>query len=199
MVQTVSDRFSLGYTLATACLFGSLMGFINSAEQLFVDIFDARHSFPLMFAGIAGSMGLAALLNSRIVERYGMRKVSHSALLGIIAINIGHTALILAGGETIVTFVGLQAATMFCFNLTGSNFNAMAMEPMAHIAGTASSVQGFLSTALGVLIGFAIGQSFDGTTLPLVGGFTINALVALAIVLVVERGRLFHGRIANAV
>ena len=70
---------------------------------------------------------------------------------------------------------------------------------MAHIAGTASSVQGFLSTTLGVIIGFLIGQAFDGTTLPLVAGFTINASAALVIVLIVERGRLFHGRIANRI
>ena len=199
MRQTVTNRYSLGYTLGIACMFSSLMAFINSAEQLFVDVFNIPHTFPLVFAGIAGTMAFAALLNSRIVERYGMRKVSHTALLGIVSINLIHLGVIFTGHETIVTFAVFQGAMMFCFNLTGSNFNAMAMEPMAHIAGTASSVQGFLSTTMGVIIGFLIGQAFDGTTLPLVAGFTINATVALIIVLIVERGRLFHGHIANRV
>ncbi|TZG29636.1 multidrug effflux MFS transporter [Sphingomonas montanisoli] len=199
MKHTLTNRYSLGYTLCIACMFSCIMSFINSAEQVFVDVFDVEQVFPLIFAGIAGTMALAALINSRIVERYGMRKVSHSALLGMLAINLVHLATIVAGHETVVTFAILQGMMMFCFNLTGSNFNAMAMEPMAHIAGTASSVQGFLSTVLGVIAGFFVGQAFDGTTLPLVLGFTGAAATALVIVLIVERGRLFHGHIANRV
>ncbi|RVT95125.1 MFS transporter [Sphingomonas crocodyli] len=199
MKQTVTNRYSLGYTLCIGCMFTCIMSFINSAEQVFVDVFDMERGFPLVFAGIAGTMAVAALVNSRIVERYGMRKVSHTALIGIIAINLIHLAVIFTGHETIVTFAVLQGLMMFFFNLTGSNFNAMAMEPMAHIAGTASSVQGFLSTMLGVIAGFFVGQAFNGTTLPLVLGFTGAGVTALVIVLIVERGRLFHGHIANRV
>src|SRR3546814_12871602 len=81
---------------------------------------------------------------------------------------------------------------MGCFGLATSNFSAMAMENMGAIAGTASSVQGFTTVTIGALIGAGIGQAFDGTTVPMFLGFFVAGLIALAIVALVERGRLFR-------
>jgi DHA1 family bicyclomycin/chloramphenicol resistance-like MFS transporter len=81
---------------------------------------------------------------------------------------------------------------MFGFGLMASNFGAMAMDPLGHVAGTASSVQGFVSTVGGALIGFAIGQQFDGTAVPVVLGFAGCGVAALAMVLFAEKGRLFR-------
>jgi DHA1 family bicyclomycin/chloramphenicol resistance-like MFS transporter len=81
---------------------------------------------------------------------------------------------------------------MFCFGLIAGNFGAMAMETMGHIAGTAASIQGFVSTVAGSLLGFAIGQQFNGTTAPMTLGFTVFGLIALGLVLFAERGRLFR-------
>ena len=86
----------------------------------------------------------------------------------------------------------LQTLTMFCFGLIAGNFGAMAMETMGHIAGTAASIQGFVSTIVGSLLGFAVGQQFNGTTVPMATGFTLFGLIALAWVLFAERGRLFR-------
>ena len=81
---------------------------------------------------------------------------------------------------------------MFCFGLIAGNFGSMAMETMGHIAGTAASIQGFVSTIVGSLLGFAVGQQFNGTTVPMSLGFTCFGLIALGCVLFAERGRLFH-------
>jgi DHA1 family bicyclomycin/chloramphenicol resistance-like MFS transporter len=190
--RTLTDRSALGYTLAITLVFGSLMGFINSIQQIFQDVFHAPNKFPLVFAGIGLSMAVAAFTNSRIVERLGTRKVSHTALLGMIAFAAVHSLVVAAGHETILSFALLQFATMFCFGLLGSNFGSMAMENVGEIAGTASSVQGFVSTCGGVLLGLVIGQSFNGTVLPLTLGYFLLGLGALVIVLVTERGRLFR-------
>jgi DHA1 family bicyclomycin/chloramphenicol resistance-like MFS transporter len=80
---------------------------------------------------------------------------------------------------------------MGCFGLASSNFGAMAMNNMGHIAGSAASVQGFVATVFGSLIGIAIGQSYDGTTVPMIGGFLTCGLLALAIVFFTENGKLF--------
>lgn len=189
---TLRNRYSLGYTIAVAFTFGGLMGFINSAQQIFAEVFHAAKAFPLCFAAIAASMGAAALLNSRIVERFGTRRVSHSALLGLIIVASTHVGIIWFGQETLITFSVLQGCTMFSFGLMASNFGAMAMEDMGEIAGTASSIQGFMSTITGVIIGLIIGQSFQGSTMPLALGFTGGAIVTLLIVLIVERGKLFR-------
>lgn len=188
----LSLRVPLGYMTAMTFMIGGLFGFINAAQQIFVDVFRAPEWFTLVFAAIAAFMALAAFLNARIVERYGMRRVSHTALMGYVALTLVHAGLALAGRETIWVFALFQGASMFCFGLMVSNFGAMAMDPLGRIAGTASSVQGFVTTVGGAAIGFFIGQQFNGTATPTVIGFAACGLAALAMVLVAERGRLFR-------
>jgi DHA1 family bicyclomycin/chloramphenicol resistance-like MFS transporter len=192
--EAMTNRVSLGYTLAMGALMGGLFGFINSAEQIFSEVFHARAAFPLVFACIAGGIALASLLNARLVGRLGSRLISHTALIAFIVIGAIHAAVALSGFESIWTFGVLQAMTMFCFGLMAGNFGSMAMEPMGHIAGTASSAQGFLSTIMGSLAGFAVGQQFNGTTVPMMIGITCYGLLALAVVLFAEKGHLFRAR-----
>jgi DHA1 family bicyclomycin/chloramphenicol resistance-like MFS transporter len=187
----LTNRMSIGYTIASTFVLGGLFGFINSAQQVFVDVLGLGVYFPLAFAGIAGLIAVSNLLNSRIVERIGMRRVSHIALLGFTATATVHMAIAALGWENVFTFMVLQGAMMFCFGLTVGNFGAMAMEPVGHIAGSASSVQGFITTLGGALLGFAIGQSFDGTLVPLTVGFSGLGFAAILAVLLTERGRLF--------
>lgn len=189
----LGSRITVGYMLAMTMVMGGLFGFINSAQQIFAEALGVPHLFTVIFAFIAVFMALSSLLNARIVGRLGMRRVSHAALLGYIAIAVVHVAAVLVGFESVWTFSILQALLMFCFGLIASNFNALAMEPVGHVAGTASSVIGFVSTVGGALLGFAIGQHYDGTTLPLSAGFAAFGFAALAVVLVAEHGRLFHG------
>ncbi len=192
--QTLTNRFSLGYALASTAMFGSILGYVNSSQQLFGDVFKRPDIFPIAFAITAGAMGTMTFANAQLVERFGTRRLSHGALLALIAISAFHLAVELAGYQTLINFLVLQALTMACFGLTGSNFSAMAMEPVGHIAGTASSVQGFMTTVGGATIGIVIGQSFDGTTLPVTIGFLIVAATALVIVLITEGGQLFTAR-----
>ena len=188
----LTTRQAIGYAMAQTVIGAALYGFINSVQQIVAEVYHAGRIFPLLFAGIGAGMATAALLNSRIVERLGTRRVSHSALCGFVAVTCTHFALAVAGHDTLPVFATLQIATMFCFGLAMSNFGAMAMEPLGAYAGTGASVQGFLTTVAGALIGFAISQQFDGTTLPVVAGFGICGLIGLGIVLLTERGKLFQ-------
>lgn len=86
---------------------------------------------------------------------------------------------------------------MFSFGLASGNFGAMAMEPMGHMAGIAASFQGLVSMVGASLIGFAIGQSFNGTVAPMEAGYLICGLLALGVVLFAERGRLFRPHAYN--
>lgn len=188
---TLSNRFSLGYAAAGALTFGGIIAFVSSAQQIFVDEFNAGERFTLLFAFCAFFMGCASFLNSRLVERLGTRLISHSAVFGLILLSLLHLGVIAAGQETLWSYVLFQSLSMTCIGLCGSNFGAMAMEPVGHIAGTASSVQGFISSLGAVLVGSAIGQSYNGTTLPLAIGYLVIGVAVLGIVYVVERGRLF--------
>jgi DHA1 family bicyclomycin/chloramphenicol resistance-like MFS transporter len=192
--RTLTTRQSVGYMLAQLMLQSALYGFINSVQQIFADSFQAARLMPAVFAGIAGMMALASLINSRIVEQIGTRRVSHTALLGFVLVEFAHLVITVSGHETLIAFSLSQGAAMFCFGLSMPNFGAMAMEPMAKIAGTAASVQGFTSTVGGAILGFGIGQSFDGTSLPMTAGFAAAGVLALVIILITEGGRLFGPR-----
>lgn len=188
----LSERQAVGYMLAVATLFGGLIGYINSAQQIFADVFHAAAVFPLIFGATAAFMALSSLLNARIVGRMGMHRVSHCALFAYIGVAGVHAAIARSGHESLAVFAVSQALILFCTGLVGPNFSALAMEPLGHIAGTASSVQGFVTSIGGALVGFAIGQCFDGTTVPMAVGYFVAACIALLIVLVTERGRLFR-------
>ena len=190
--HTVSDRWSLGYTLASTALLGALYGFINSIQQIVFDVFQAPKLLVVVFAVTASTMAVANFLNSRIVMAVGTRRISHSAVVVLILLAGTHLVFWYVGWETLVSFAVLQALTMGCFGLAASNFSAMAMENMGAIAGTASSVQGFVTVTIGAVIGALIGQAFDASPVPLLAGFLVAGIVALGIVAVAERGRLFR-------
>ena len=188
----VTNRISLCYTLASTLLFGGLFGFINSAQQVYVGIYGLGVMFPVIFAAIALMMSLSSFLNSRLVMRVGMRRLSHGAVIGMTAVSIVWLVLSLGGELPLMLFVPLFALIMFQFGWVGSNFNSLAMEPLGRMAGTASSIQAFMQTFGGGLIGAIIGQSFDGTTTPLATGYAVLGIVSIVLVLLAERGKLFQ-------
>ena len=190
--QALTDRWSVGYTLASAVLLGGLYGYINSIQQILADVFHRPDLLVPVFAGTAGTMAVANLLNARIVVRVGTRRISHTALAALIVLAGAHLLIAWSGYETLWGFAVLQALMMGCFGLAMANFGAMSMENMGHIAGTASSVQGFTTVTAGAVLGAVIGQSFDGSTVPLYLGFFGAGLIALVIVAIIERGRLFR-------
>jgi len=179
--QTLTTRRCVGYMVALSLIFGAHIGFINSSQQIFVDVFDAGRTFPLLFAAIALTTGMAAFVNAKLVRRIGMRRIVVNGLVAIVVINLFHLGIDLAGHETLLVFMLLQGASVFTFGLLASNLNALAMEPMSHIAGTASSVIGFTSTIGGAMIGLTIGLMFNGTVIPLNGAYVALALASLVI------------------
>ena len=188
----LGNRTALGYMLASAAVIGALFGFINSAQQIFADTFKAPGMFTTIFASVAMFMALSSLLNARIVIQIGSRLVSHAALTLFMLASAIHAAIAIAGFETLWVFAMFQAITMFCFGLVAPNFSSISMEPLGHIAGTASSVQGVVTTVGGTLIGFFIGQHFDGTVVPFTVAVTACGAIAFLIVLVTENGRMFR-------
>jgi len=189
----LENRIAIGYSVAMMLMLGSLFGFINSAQQVFSDVFGIPKLFPVLFAFIAGSMAIASFANSRVVERYGTRLISHAALIAFSTLAALSLLLEQLGVESLMSFTVFQCLLMFCFGLTAPNFGAMAMEPVGHIAGSASSVQGFITTLGAAVLGFFIGQGFDGSTTALHSGFLILSLLAIGVVWLTE-GSLFKAR-----
>lgn len=194
----MTTRWTLGYTIAMGFMFGGLLSYIGSAQQVFVDVYDLGELFPVAFGAIAGVMALASLTNARLVGRLGMRRVSHLALIGHVAVCALMAVLGFPEHPPLLALGAFMAVVFYCFGLIAPNFNAMAMEPLGHVAGMGSSFIGFYTTAAGAFFGWLIGQAFDGTVRPLIIGFAALGLATLLTVLVTEGGTLMKVRDGGA-
>jgi DHA1 family bicyclomycin/chloramphenicol resistance-like MFS transporter len=189
----LSNRVASGYAIGTGLVFGCLFAFLNSAQQIYQDEYKLGALFPVAFSAAAAFIAIAAFTNSRLVERFGMRRLSHSALV----IFIAAAALLFAlaafnGGRVPFWVFFLCTLVTFCmFPFMGTNFNALAMDPLGHVAGTASSVLSSVQTILGGTLGALIGLAYDGTIMPLTIGYLILSLLSFAVIAMTEPGRLF--------
>ncbi len=190
----LSERTAICYTLAQTCMFGAILAYVSTVPQIFAGTFHRRDLMAPIFAFCAAWMGVAAFLNSRIVERVGMRRISHSAMSVLLVLALAHSLLALYGTEPIAAFAGFQGLTMACLALGISNFNAIAMQPMGAIAGSAASIQGFLTMIGGATIASLIGHQWTGSIVFLPIGTLCCGLVALTLVLWAEHGVLFRNQ-----
>ena len=189
--ETMRERQSRGYTLAVTISFSALVAYISSIQQIIFDAFHEGRFIGLVFASIAAPMALASWLNSRVIGRFGLRRVGHGASACLAVVTAVHAGIAVAGLESLPVFIVLQGLTMASFAFTSSNLGTLAMEHMAHIAGTASSVQGVIGTVGAALIGFAIGQQFDGTPVPFLVGTALCASGGFVLIVLTEPRRLF--------
>ncbi|HVF84110.1 MAG TPA: multidrug effflux MFS transporter [Sphingomicrobium sp.] len=188
----VSERQSIGYTLAQTAIFSGLVAYISSIQQIVFDAFERPEAIGVVFGAVAAPMAVAAWLNSRLVGTYGLRRVGHLGVAAFVLLTVVHALLATAWGESLTEFVIFQGLVMASFAFTSSNLNTLAMEKMAPIAGMASSIQGVVGTIIAAVAGFAIGQQFDGTQLPFLWGFAICGVVGAALVFLTEPRRLFE-------
>ena len=192
MITALTNRPSIGYVLGISFVMGASWGYIQSSQQLIAEHFGAGKAYPLFFGAMAISMAMANLTNSRIVERFGARRVSHTALIAYIVLSAAQVWLAYSRYETLWTFAPLITLNLMLSGFIGSNFGSIALQPFARIAGAAASVQSFIRILLGAVFGALIGQAYDQTARPLAYSFLIASLAALALVLFSEKGRLFR-------
>ncbi|KCZ92656.1 multidrug effflux MFS transporter [Hyphomonas johnsonii] len=192
--QIIKSRVTFGYMCASGVIFGALFSFIASSEQIFREVFGQKETFALWFAGVAGTLACANFLNSRIVEKVGMRRISHTALLVFTIMSAILAVVTHFTTDNLYVFFPIFALCFGCFGLMGSNFSALAMEPLGKIAGTASAALGFATTTVSSLIAMAIANQYNGTTVPIMLGFVSLGVISLVIILITEKGKLFSSR-----
>jgi DHA1 family bicyclomycin/chloramphenicol resistance-like MFS transporter len=185
------NRQTMGFMLALTVTFGAFISYLASSELILSDVFDRAELFPYFFGLLASVMGLAMLANTRIVDRLGVRTTVHRVLVGYIgaASVLFLVSLVTDGTPPLWLFTALLAVVLSMHALLIPNANALAMDPMGGVAGTAASIIGFTSTGGGAVLGAIIDRAFNGTVTPLAGGFLASAVVASLIVGWAERGR----------
>lgn len=188
--EIIHNRHTIGYTIAMGGIFGSFMGYLNSAQQIFQVQFNAGKMFTLYFGMLALVFGASSLVNSYFVKRLGMR---HICLRGMIITIVSSTMFF---GLHFITDIHLwmfliyAAILFFVCGLMFGNLNALAMEPMGHIAGLAAAIIGFISSVISMTLGAIIGQLYDNTLIPVSLGFLCSGIFALGMMRWAEKGKL---------
>ena len=181
-VKEVLANRSVRITIAVqALLSGVLYAMLSSAQQVFEITFDQGANFPLWFGAIAIIAGASGLLNAKLVIQLGMVFLVRSALICVMLISFSLLVIIwldlMPARLYFPGFLVFMTSVFFMIGMTLGNLNAIAMEPMGHIAGMAASIISAIATVVGVVIAVPIGLAFDGTPLPLmIGVFCCVAL-----------------------
>ncbi|HHL42911.1 MAG TPA: MFS transporter [Hellea balneolensis] len=173
--EVLTTKVALGYTLGAGLVFGAFVSYLMTSPQLFEDLFGITDKFPYYFGGLSIAIGSAALVNSRLVMKFGMRKLCMGAVFAQITVSVVFFILAwLQGGHlSLIEFLIWAVLAFFVLGVMFGNVNAIAMEPLGHIAGIGSAVVGSVSGIVSVTLGTLIGQQFNGTVLPLIGGFVV--------------------------
>lgn len=186
-LEVFSNRLTACYTVCMGICFGSFIGYLNSSQQIFQSQFGTGKMFTVYFGGLALILGVASLLNARFVERLGMRNICIFSFAFIVAASVVFLGVHMIADIKLWMFLGYAAVLFFTFGLVFGNLNALAMEPMGHIAGIASALIGATSSVVSIALGTVIGQLYNGTLIPLIWGFLVLGSLSLAIMIYAKR------------
>jgi DHA1 family bicyclomycin/chloramphenicol resistance-like MFS transporter len=189
--EVFANRIALGYTIMAGLISGAFVGYLNSSQQIFQEQYALGARFPLYFAVLALALGSASYVNAQLVMRFGMRLLSRWAMIALSLLSLlffGY-AFVMNGQPALVLLMSYLLVSFFAVGILFGNLNALAMEPLGHIAGVGAAVVGSLSTFISTFLGSAIGQSYNGTVLPLVGGFALLGIATFGMMVWAETGR----------
>ncbi|MDW7585611.1 multidrug effflux MFS transporter, partial [Acinetobacter baumannii] len=173
--EVVSNKTTMSYLLCAGFCFGGFIGYLGTSQQIFMQQFGKTgQEFSAYFAVLAGVMGIASFTNSKIVMKFGMRPICIYGFLSLCLISLIFLGIQLIGVTVAFWMFMLYACILFLlFGTLFGNLNAIAMEPMGHVAGMASAIIGAASSVLSLILASIIGQLYNGTLIPMTCGFVI--------------------------
>jgi DHA1 family bicyclomycin/chloramphenicol resistance-like MFS transporter len=189
--EALSHPVSFGYMIIAGLGFAFLVSYLNTSKQIFLDLFGIDELFPIYFGSLALVIGLSSIVNGKIVRKLGMQLIMKTALSALVVISAVFFIYlnVTEGHPPLVFFMVMMAIMFFFMGLMFGNSNALAMEPLGHIAGIASSVIGAGTSLVSLTIGGIIGQLYDHTLMPIVSGFLVLSILALGLMYMVEKKR----------
>lgn len=182
-VKTVyTNKTTFSYIIALGCIYGALQGNLNSIQQVYHDKYHVGDMFALYFGLQALGIGVSSFCNSQLVVRLGMHRLSLIATGMIVILSALFLVLSIFIGTPFFLYFFYGMALLLCFGFLFGNLNALAMEPMGHIAGLASAIVGATGSIIGIACGTIIGQMYDGSLTPIVTGFLVLGSMAWIVI-----------------
>ncbi|WP_435168094.1 multidrug effflux MFS transporter [Falsirhodobacter sp. 1013] len=187
MAEILRNRLVLTSMVVQGFIVGCMFATISSIQPIFETRFGAADTFPMWFAVIALVAGVSSFVNARLVMTVGMRTLITTVIGAQVVFS---TLMAVLNGTGLMpealAFPAQILWTMTMFGMLGlsmGNLNALALEPLGHLAGLGASVIGCLSTVMGVALATPVGQAFDGTNVPLATGIAIYSSASLLLML----------------
>jgi DHA1 family bicyclomycin/chloramphenicol resistance-like MFS transporter len=190
--EIVTNRVTAGYSVASTLTLVALFSYIVSVQQVYGELYGLGTLFPYAFGASSIGVALAALFSARLVRRIGMRPVAHGALTIFTVSGLLLFLVALGGNPPFWVTFGLLSICMMAFGVLQGNISAIALEPLGHIAGTASSLVGVVTMTIANILAGMVGQAYNGTVVPLAFAFGFGGLAAGVAVFWTEKGRVFR-------
>ncbi len=187
----LTNRITCGYMIGMTLFTAVICAYIMSVQQMFGEVYGLGDWLPLAFAATAGGIAVANFANGYFVRRFGMRRISHTSMILFTLLSIVGLGVALTGTPSFLFSYVLFSILLMFFAVIATNFTAISLEPMGHLAGTATAITGFVSTTGGALLGGLVGQMFNGTVQPLFAGFAVFGALTIAATFWAEKGKLF--------
>jgi DHA1 family bicyclomycin/chloramphenicol resistance-like MFS transporter len=189
IAETIKHPQSRTYTIAAGIMFGAFIGYLSSSQQILQNQYELGNAFSLYFGFLALAIGMASFANSKLVMLVSMEKLCVIALgiISVLSLLFYFYAKSFTGHPPLMAFMAYLSLTFFCFGVLFGNFNTLALHPLGHIAGVATSVISTLQTLLSVGVGYVVGQAYDGSVIPLVEGFLVCSTLTLLLMAYVLR------------
>lgn len=187
----LTNRITCGYMIGLTMFTGVISAYVISVQQVFGEVYGLGDWLPIAFAATAGGIAVANFANGFFVRTFGMRRISHAAVLLFTVISAFGFVVALGGTVNFALDYALFTVLLMLFAVIATNFTAISLEPMGNLAGTATAITGFVSTTFGALLGGGVGQLFNGTVQPLFAGFAVFGAISVAATLWAEKGKLF--------
>lgn len=183
VVETLKHPISLGYTISMGLIYSGFLSYLTTSQQILQIQYELGSNFPFYFGGLALGLGIASIMNAKLVMIFGMKVISRRATMLLILTGLLFLPITIYfdGQPPLFLYVGYLVLVLFGYGLAFNNLSAIAISPLGHIAGTASAVIGSFSTLISIPISVLIGQFYNNTIYPLVIGFLVVSILAFSI------------------
>lgn len=184
VISVCKNKEVMIYAMAAGTVFGAFLAYLSTIQQVLQQLYGLGKLFPVYFALLSCGIGLASFTNGNLVLRFGMLRISSISLISlcIISFFFAWISSQYNGMPPLWQLITYFSLALFCIGLLFGNLNALAMEPLGHIAGIGASVIGFISSTLSVILAIYIGSTYNDTVLPLVLGFAVCGSLALVFI-----------------
>jgi len=176
----LKQRQVMGYSIAMGSIFGAFLAYLSGSQTIFQDIYDTGEWFPLVFATLAFAIGLASFFNGLMVLKWGMQNICDRALFFSMAFGIGLTAITLYfdGVPPLWLFISTLFFGFFFMGMLFGNLNALAMQPVGHIAGLGAAFIGSFTSLLALTIAMIINRFLTTDLMPIAFGFLVFSVLS---------------------